>query len=678
MTSKAATIHQVGFYLSLATVALLPLFFLPFTPDYYEFAKNTLFILLSLLLLTLTALGFVFNKQIRMVRSPFGLPLLVLATTWLLSTLLKSPNRTDALLEAGQTGTIIALSFFFFSLTNFIHSKKESDLLSHVLISSVSLLGFVGIVWGSGIYKFLPFLPDYIKSPLWTPAGPTLSAVISLVSLVPFLIFTLAKQKSVSIKSYLLAAALFINIAGAGFLTFRLFNPPSDSPKLQLLPARVGWSVALESLKVSPILGTGPSTFISDFTQFKPLNLNLTPQWNLRFTTSSNFYLQTLTTVGFLGLAASLFLVIRIWKVAIKSLFLPHSATGAALISALALSAIHLFLPATFLSLFFLFTYLSIAIASLKTAGSTLTQDTNIDIVASSESLSTPILPLVSLIGVVMITIPSLFLLARAYTADVYFQRALLSAANNDGKTAYDSLLTAIKTNPYRDSYRVTYSQINFLIANSLAANKDLTDTDRNTISQLIQQSIREAKNAVALNPAKVSNVENLASIYQNLLNFAQGADAWTVASYRQAIALDPGNPTLRIALGGTLYSQKDYDGAIRIFQQAVDLKPDLANAHYNLSVAYREKGELNNALTAMQAVVQLIDKSSPDYDKAKSELEELQKKVGSASTPTPTPSNAASQLSQPQPLPTPKVNPPIELDQSLSPESPATPSPNP
>jgi tetratricopeptide (TPR) repeat protein len=233
-------------------------------------------------------------------------------------------------------------------------------------------------------------------------------------------------------------------------------------------------------------------------------------------------------------------------------------------------------------------------------------------------------------------------------------------------------------TNPYRDNYRVVYSQTNLLLANSIAGKKDLTESDRSTVTQLIQQGIREAKNAVALNSTKVTNVENLATIYRNLLNLAQGADSWTIASYRQAIILDPVNPNLRVALGGVLYSLKNYDEAINFFRQAIDLKPNLANAHYNLAAAYREKGDFQNAYNSMQQVIQLVDKTSADYTKSSEELEQLRQKLGAAANATPTTNTQPATLTTPAPLPSPIVSPKIKLPESFSPEAPATPSAQP
>ena len=181
----------------------------------------------------------------------------------------------------------------------------------------------------------------------------------------------------------------------------------------------------------------------------------------------------------------------------------------------------------------------------------------------------------------------------------------------------------------------------------------------------------------MALNPTKVTNVENLASIYRNLLNFAQGADAWTIAAYQQAAVLDPVNPNLRIALGGVFFAQKNYDEAVRIFQTAVDLKPDLPNAHYNLAAAFREKGQYERALASLDQVMQYItDKNSSDYQTASAEADELKKKIAPKTAPISEKPVSPTQLTTPEKeLPKLKIVPPIQVSEALAPEAPATPS---
>lgn len=665
--SLATISRKVGVSLVFIFVFVLPFFFLTTTPDYYDFNKQALLIGVSLVSLLILGINFASERQVRLIFSPFGLPLLSLAAIFIISTIIKSPNRLDALLEPGQTGTWLALIIFFTCASSFIRTKYELDHLITTLVVSVTILGLLTLLWTSGLASKVPLISSiqYLVSTTWSPTGSPLATLTIFLALLPFLILLLVRRKTLHLKSGLLAISFALILVATGTLGYRLFVSPDPSTKPVFLSQSVGWAIALESLKISPLFGTGPNTFFSNFTRFRPLSYNLSPNWALRFATSSNNYLQIISTLGLLGIVSFGFLGYRIYTTFTKSSQSVTPLPLATLAAAASIMITYLFLPGYFIQTAYLVVFLTLTTLALKISGSSLIHESNIDIVATSKTRKSPLLPYITLILVILITIPTGYLTVRAYAAEVLFQKALTAAANNDGKATYDTLIKAISTNPYRDTYRIAYSQTNLLLANGLASQQNLTDTDRNTITQLVQQAIREAKNAVALNPTKVTNLENLAGVYRNLLNFAQGADAWTVASYQQAAALDPINPNLRIALGGVYFAQKNWTDAIRLFQSAVDLKPDLANAHYNLASAYREKGDFAPAVSAMQRTMDLLDKSSADYTKASSELAELQKKVGEITPPS---KPAASQLTQPEPLPTPKVNPPLKLDESASP----------
>jgi tetratricopeptide (TPR) repeat protein len=678
---KSSTLlHKIGFYIILGLVFIFPLFFLPITSEYYEYNKYFLLLLAAGILLVIWTVSFVLDKQVRITRSPLGLPLLCLLAVWIISTISQTPNRLDAFLEPGSTGTIIALSILFFTATSFIKSKKELDYIINALVLSFSLLGFFSIIWGSSLGpKIIPW--TFAKNALWTPAGNPLTVLTLLLIMVPFIGILIARQKDNSSKVLMLSIALFIYVIASGIISYQLFRQSGNKPIF--LPQATSWSIAMESLKLSPLLGTGPSTYLSDFTRFKPVIYNLSPNWAIRFSTASNYYLQILTTLGLLGLISMVYLVYKVTSVLIRSVRSvsdspTHTPALAALSSAALILISILFIPPGIITLFLLFILFILAVSSLKLMGSSLVHEANIDIVAASDTgIRTPILPWVSLILALGLVIPGAYSLAKAYYAETLFQNAIVAAGKNEGRKTYETLIAAINANPFKDTYHITASQTDLLLANSAASKSNLTADDRTLITQLIQQSIQEAKNAVTLNPNKASNVENLAAIYQNLLNFAQGADQWSIASYRQAITLDPTNPNLRIALGGIYFALKNYDQAIQLFQQAADLKPDLANAFYNISAAYKEKKDYQNAYAAMQAVITKLDRNSPDYTKAQGELEELAKLAGAAQ-PTATTTQEPTQLEAPQPLPTPKVNPPLSLPSELGPEPTAAPTTTP
>ena len=125
--------------------------------------------------------------------------------------------------------------------------------------------------------------------------------------------------------------------------------------------------------------------------------------------------------------------------------------------------------------------------------------------------------------------------------------------------------------------------------------------------------------------------------------------------------------------MGGTFYALGDYDNAIDAFKLAVLAKPDHANAHYNLSFAYREKGEIEKAISEMTIVLSLADRESNDYELVRTELENLE-----ARRPT-TETEGTENLIPPQEAEEPIIQPPLELpDDAEPPESPEVPTVSP
>jgi tetratricopeptide (TPR) repeat protein len=229
----------------------------------------------------------------------------------------------------------------------------------------------------------------------------------------------------------------------------------------------------------------------------------------------------------------------------------------------------------------------------------------------------------------------------------------------------------AIQKNPYVGGYHRTYAITNLQLASAIAGQgEELSDQDRDNIAQLIQQSIREAKAAVALDSQKTTNWETLANVYRNLVNVADNADQWTIASYVEAIGTDPLNPRLRLELGGVYYRLGQFDQAIRLFQQATELKPNWANAFYNLSAAHKEKGELELSYANLKLAVSLVEPGTPDAAKAQEELTALEAQLNINQTGTPeVPQEIQGQLNQPAPLPSP-IAEPIELPEDAGPDN--------
>lgn len=632
-----------------AVVFLFPLFFTTLTAEYYATNKMALLVLLVPLLLLLWTVKMVREKRIIFTVSKLNLPVLLFAVTVIASTMISSPNKFESLTSTTGTAVILLLIMLFFVIAN-LTVKKEWVILP--FIGGNGLLALLFIAQFTGLLpKIIPL--DFIKNDVWTPSGTILTSAIVFAATLPLAIGEgLKNSRSAFRKMFGWIATVVLGL-GLVFALFTAFGKGRST----LLPYDISWAIAIDSLRniKTAFFGVGPANFLNAFTQSRPLNFNATPFWGLRFGVSGSYLLNLLTEIGLFGFVMFLLIILTVLKKGKKEL------SNGLFISLLILFLAQVVFPGTIVVMFTTFVLLSLYAQKTQTE----------NIVEHGI-----ILPRVFMAMALVILLISYWVGYRWYRAEAYYGQSITFATQNKAVETYNAQYKAINFNPNDDRFRISASQTDLALAGGIAQKGNLSDQDRTNISSLIQQSIAEAKAATSLNPTKASNWENLAFIYRNLINAATGADQWSVTAYDQAIKLDPLNPNLRVSLGGVLYSLKDYDGAIQQFTLAVNLKPDWANAHYNLSAALREKGDFQNAFNQMQNTLALVDPNSNDFSKASAELEELRKKL-----PVPPQTQANTQpetLTQPAEQ-TVQVQPKIELPkEEAAPVVPTTEAPAP
>ena len=492
-------------------------------------------------------------------------------------------------------------------------------------------------------------------------------SLIFLAAIAPIAISYVINEKIIARKAFFGVSASLLALAWL----ISLLNVLPGKPSSPQLPGfGVSWSVAIDSLKTNPLLGVGPGNYISAFNQFRPISYNSTKLWSVRFTSAQNFFFTAITETGLAGAAALIITLYTIYKLIIenqkhKKLVGWSTFHFSSIISLGILTLALMIFPATPTLLFVFFIMLAL---------NSKTTQLNLGMFSSEDSLATRLPILVITVPVIIGVVAFGYFGAKVLGADITFKNGLNDIARNDGKSAYTNLQMAIQQNPYVDRYRISYAQVNLALANSIAQKEAISDEDRTTIAQLIQQAIREGKVAVALNPTRAGNWEVLASIYRTVIPLAEGADAFAIQTYNQAVNLDPLNPNTRIALGGIYYGAGQFKNAIDIFRLAVLTKSDHANARYNLASAYKEDGQLQKAIDEMSVVLSLVDRNSDDYELARKTLEDLQNKK------TETESKATTNLTPPQ-TQEPVLQPPLELPEDAQPPEPEptpTPSENP
>ncbi|MCR4312956.1 MAG: tetratricopeptide repeat protein, partial [Candidatus Roizmanbacteria bacterium] len=389
--------------------------------------------------------------------------------------------------------------------------------------------------------------------------------------------------------------------------------------------------------------------------------------WQINsFAVSRSAILQIFTETGILGLLAFGLLIFSVFKLAMKQL---NNETMKPFICLFVYLIICLLIFPPSLIVWFLFFVVLGLINQTPTDGTGFARKTPTDL--------SDLIPIY--IGTVVISVGLIagagYFLGRSYAAEYYFKKSVDGVTNNSIKQVYDNQRQAIVLNPYIEKFRSNFSQTNLLIANNLAQKdpKKITEEDRQTITQAIQAAISEGKAVVSLNPGKADGWQNLASIYLNVINAAAGADVWTISAYQRAILADPQNPTYRVGLGGVYYSLKEYDDALRFFEQAISLKPDWPNANYNYAWANFQKQNYSQAVNAMQNTLRLLDPklNKADYEKVQKELEEFKKVLPKEEEKPVSESEEKTQsdLSLPTP-PTTRISPKLELPKEASPEA--------
>jgi tetratricopeptide (TPR) repeat protein len=661
--------------ITLATIFLFPLFFLPTTSNFFETNKIMLLILATGLLMLVWAVNSIITRSIKLSLTPFSVPLLAYGLMHFISSFVANPQSpVDALMNRG--GLFLALGLFVTLSSTLIDNRRFIRHAIYTLIGSGTVLAIISVFqsFGFGLSNLVNKLAGTTipNSLAFTPAGSPVALMTFLapvILLALFLAFT-KTETAEKISLFVLSA-----IMSSAFVVMMIYSFPGKDTSPVFLPFQTGYAIAIESLKApkTALLGIGTNSFTVAYNMLRPATMNQSSFWNVRFSVSTNEILQILTTVGVIGLGLFFLIISRMVKVAKADV--RSTQVRALKVTAFGLLLLFFLIPGTFL-LFFAF-YLILLLWGMQLKFASHDSVKNIELSLSESDTKPQTIKLVAIYAPALIVIvaaaASLYMGGRAYAAEMTFKRALDAAVKNDGVKTYDLQRQAILENPYSPQFRRAYATTNLALANALAGNKDITDEDKNNITQLIQQSIREGKIAVSLEPANAVNWENLTLIYRSLINAAEGADQWTVAALSQAIQTDPVNPSLRVDLGGVYYSLGGYDQAIRLFQQAAELKPDYANAYYNLSHSYQQKKDPIAAYDYMKQTLTLIPADSADYTKAKAELEELSKALpkqdqAQAQAETEQTAPAKTNLQVPSPAPSPATT--VDLPQGSGPEN--------
>jgi len=648
-------LNKISLYLLLF---LIPIFFLPLTQNFLDFPKQVL----AQILISLSFIGWIGKIVLKGKINLRGNKIFYLSLLFILISLLISSLFSISLKQSflglsfdyvDSFVNYLLLMIFTFLILNSFEEKSEILFLVSLLLFSGFIAGILNLLQ---IYKIfiLPF--DIAKSISFNTIGtPNAFSVVALLLLPISSIFVLRGKGNLKIIFTLTSIILFLNILFVNFKTAwsglivsilvlfifgfgekklnSIFAPilmisliislffyffPITLKGFPLLPPEISLSFISEleiikgafSNKIKNlILGTGPSTFIFDYSQYRSPLLNQTIFWGTRFLRGHSMFFDWLLTKGILGVFSLLFLYFLVFYYFFKNLqkenlFDIKLATGTSFISLIYIS---FFYPFNF-SLWFLFWFLIGVFVFFFSE-----KESQVKIDTPSKSMLFNFIFILSLIfGFLLV-----FYNIRWYLAEVNYLKGM---STNDVEKGIGYLLKASKLNPLMDNYWRDLSQLYLAQANLIAKDQKIPlEEKRNRVNLTIGLGANAINRATNLAPMNVANWNVRGFFYQNLIG-VEGAENQALTSYRMAIQLEPSSPYSFAEIGriyillAQSYDQKgdeekkteNLNSAIETLNKALQLKPDYPVANYLLAVALDQQGKLDEAIQKLEATKNL------------------------------------------------------------------------
>ena len=667
---------------------LIPLFFLPWTTSVLEQSKQLLLVVLAIVALVAWLGQMVTSKHLSF-RSgwlnvlPIGFLLAVLV-----SAATSFSGYQSWVGQASQEyASFLSMAMYvilFYTLANNAGAVQTQRNILFAVLLSAALTGLVALL---GMFNLVHLPFDFAQSRGFSTVG-TINGLITFLTTVMFMglamwlvsqqgrdrvipiggqgMFLRALILIVTVVNLVALVAIdfsifwIINIFGVlllaafGFIQSQEFPNPKRFalPLLVLLvsvlllflptPLRLplpvvvspsygaSWGItqaALGSNSGNMLFGTGPGTYAYDYLAFKPATVNASQFWSVRFDRAKSDLMTTLATLGIVGTALWLALMVWIAVKAVSRLIFERDheewkMTYVLFVGWAVLLLTHL-LYSSNLTMQFLFWGLTGLLASQVMVKSWIT-----DFGRSPKlGLAVSFAFVVVAVGV----LGSLFVTGQRYAAEVAFAQAVKTdRASGSVDEIVQHLNQAVRFNSLSDVYYRNLAAAQLVQARqkiAAAGGKELTAEQTQEVSAIVNAAVASAARATTIEPNSVLNWSLRGAVYRDLMSFAQGAEDLASQMFLNTVRLEPNNPSHRVELARVYITVADRARSLKVAEDkelaktateqeanllktaeqtltsAIQLKSDYLVAHYYLAAVYERQGRLEEAATRLAAI---------------------------------------------------------------------------
>lgn len=663
-SKKVEFFNKLSFFILLATLFFSIFFFIPYSPVTLEASKGFLISIgatLSIFFWFISRLGegkFVIPKD-KLLLFAMAIPLVFLISSFFSSSLYVSLFGSG--FEVGTFGSMLILFILFFLSSVYFQSEKKIwyflfslflaglvivvfQLLNIIIGLNVVLPGFLqGVTAGNLVgswNNFALILGIMILTSLFTlelfkpnrifKIAQYVLLILSILLLI-IINFSLAwllvgifavilfvysislqnagveiiqaddRKKKFPFMSLIVVFISLIFLVGGNLASdvvsrYVNFNNPDIRPSIASTS-----QVVYKAMRHNPFFGTGPNTFVNDWSLWQPKGINQTLFWNADFTAGYSFLTTIAATSGFIGFVSLLLFLIIYMARSIQSIRLAlrdklsnYFIMTTLMISLYSWISIILYNP-NILLLMLAFTSSGILIGILVYRQAIPVKDFSF-LSDPRNSFFSILILLVLMISAVSLT----YIYIEKFTSIMYFSKSLNNENTMESLTRSEGMLLRAIALDKNDIYYRNLSQVYLAKINILISDKNISeDILKSNLQELINLTQQSANLAINQNPKQYLNYMNLGNVYSSFVPMAvENSYESAMAAYEKALLFAPNNPSIVLSKATLEFIKENNTEARKYIAQALALKENYIDAIFLLVQIETNEGNLAEAIS--------------------------------------------------------------------------------
>lgn len=399
----------------------------------------------------------------------------------------------------------------------------------------------------------------------------------------------------------------------------RLEQGGTDSGEIR----KIVWTGAYKVWQRYPIIGSGVETFAYSYYQDRIREHNDVSEWDFLYNKAHNELLNILATTGVVGLLTYLSIFVAIGIVSLKIVLSKKYSKIEKLIVLALLSG----QAALFTSNFFGFSTVAVNVLMYLFFAITCIIFTN----KKDENIKSKLKNRTSYVledgsqyfGLTLVTIIFLSLIFRTYNywaADKAYAQG--KAYFNSGQYQYgvQQLLEAITRSPNEALFFDTLSDDYAKLAVHFANTNEAT-----IAAQMANETLAASEQVMKLNNRHLNFYKTRARVMVTLSQLDESYISEAETTLLQALELSPTDPKLIYTLAVIKHTNGEPDEALKLYQQAIDLKPNYERPYWKISEIYEAQEQYLEALKPLNYILENFDL---DNEKAREKIEIIQSKI--------------------------------------------------